>query len=247
MDPVKFADLAEALAWQLGELRHEKWAVGEQGVNHTHAVLCGPGKARLSLGWNAREGKLRVSGLGPDGRAFKRWSVNVDPQRGLLAIGRDIDRRLISAGYADDLVVALAKKAERDAEYSRRQKRQITRHALHRLAMSGDDVTSQETRDIARAALADMDGQDRQQPRDILARFPVQPGLDAVVEDSTNVLLELRTFNGTELIGRTGPLNRADVARAMELAWIYAEAARADAESLRLAHLAARQRGDSSV
>lgn len=122
MDQVKFEDLARSLAWQLGELRSETWAAELRSETHGH--LDGPGGASLGVHWYAREGKLIAEGMGPDRRTrnglSKAWQAGVDPQRGLLTIGKDIDRRLISAGYVDDLVVAQAKKAERDAADARR-------------------------------------------------------------------------------------------------------------------------------
>lgn len=124
------------------------------------------------------------------------------------------------------------------AEYTRRVLRQVTEVALRRLAETTHDA---EIRARARAALAQLNHEPAP-PRDILQRFPVQPGLDVVVEDSTNILLELRTFTGTELIGRTEPVNRNALSVALVQAEHFAEVTREDAEALRLAHLAARQR-----
>jgi hypothetical protein len=113
-DRKQFADLAARLAWQLGELRHETWTVACQDYDFI-AQLAGPGDARLGLHWLNRAKRLRVSGLDPDGlAAFRRRVITVDPSRGLLIITKDVNRRLIAAGYVDDLLAAKAKKAARD-------------------------------------------------------------------------------------------------------------------------------------
>jgi hypothetical protein len=124
MDAERFTDLIKALAWELGQLRRESWTWPPQTAHATYTTLA-CGNAMLSLSWNSRAGKLHVAGLGPDGHVLARygaprgnpltWSVNVDPDRGAPALARDINRRILAAGYADDLLAARAKAAERAA------------------------------------------------------------------------------------------------------------------------------------
>ena len=97
-------------------------------------------------------------------------------------------------------------------EYTARERRQITRHALHRLAMASEAEASAETRDIARAELQRLyrqdDKPDLREP--YVARFTVQPGVHLTVDASHNIILEVRTPDEAELLAAY-PLT--DVAR----------------------------------
>ena len=87
-------------------------------------------------------------------------------------------------------------------EYTARERRQITRHALHRLAMASEAEASAETRDIARAELQRLyrqdDKPDLREP--YVARFTVQPGVHLTVDASHNIVLEVRTPDEAELL-----------------------------------------------
>lgn len=89
--------------------------------------------------------------------------------------------------------------------------------------------------DRLRAAL---DGLVPDPGRDVIWRREVQPGLAVLVEDSTNVLLELSQPSTGTVRGRSGPLNFDDLANALILARAFA-AATVDAEDqARAGHLA---------
>lgn len=122
-------------------------------------------------------------------------------------------------------------------ECTRRELRNVTRLALQRTAQDGG--VAWEDRSRARAALAQLDGQAKPGLRDIIWQTQVQPGLRVVVEDSTNILLELRAgVNDGELIGRTNPLGISALMEALTLARLAADQARDDAEQERLRGLA---------
>lgn len=119
MDTAEFADLAKDLAARLGDLRGEQWTAEPDERYQAGAVLA-HGIARLHVSWDHRERKLRVAGLGPDGSQLGRWSINANPERGAAVVAKDIARRILGAGYLDDLLVARAKKADRDERDAKR-------------------------------------------------------------------------------------------------------------------------------
>jgi len=113
----ELAALAAEVASVLTDLRREPWAVAEQPAARAPTVrLAGPGHAALDLsfGWWAT-GKLTIDGVFPDGITHKGFSANVSPGRGATAIARDANRRVINAGYLDELASAVARKTEQDA------------------------------------------------------------------------------------------------------------------------------------
>ena len=119
MDAARFADLAHALAWQLGQLRQEEWTAQLDERGGTYAVLV-TGIARLSISWSARQRKLTVSGHYPEGTGGEAFQARVDPQRGLLTIAKDINRRILNAGYLGVLAHAVERKATMDATEAER-------------------------------------------------------------------------------------------------------------------------------
>lgn len=125
------------------------------------------------------------------------------------------------------------------SEYTRRQLRDITRLALQRLASGAGLVApTGDVRDKARAALAQLNHETSAEPRETIWRMQVQPHLWVVVEDSTNVLLEVRGgLNDGELIARTEPVNKAELDSALVVAYTHAEQAREADEDERMRHL----------
>jgi hypothetical protein len=113
MDSVDFDRLAKGLAAELGTLRSEEWTVTADETADARAVLAG-GIARLSVSLGWRTGRLRVRGLDADGNVFRTWDITASPDRGAPAIAKDVNRRILAAGYADDLIVARAKKTARE-------------------------------------------------------------------------------------------------------------------------------------
>jgi hypothetical protein len=117
MNRAEFADLADDIARELGRLRGEEWTAQQDERYETGAVLAG-GIARLRISGNYRTGRLNVAGLGPDGIGRtglqRTWDISVNPDRGAPAVAKDVNRRILGAGYADDLLVARARKAEHD-------------------------------------------------------------------------------------------------------------------------------------
>jgi hypothetical protein len=80
---------------------------------------------------------------------------------------------------------------------------------------------------------AALDGRPRPARREIIWREQVQPGLAVLVEDSTNILLELSTPQG-QVLGRSEPVNRAALAQSVGNAHVAATVARDRAEDDRL-------------
>jgi hypothetical protein len=113
MNHAEFAGLATDLAAELGKLRSEDWTAELAGGRDTWATLA-CGTARLTVTWYTREARLVIYGLDPDGRYLSPHRITVNPARGAAAIARDVSRRILAAGYADDLLVAIARKAEKD-------------------------------------------------------------------------------------------------------------------------------------
>jgi hypothetical protein len=113
MDHTEFAGLATDLAAELARLRSEDWTAELAGGDTWATLACGT--ARVTVTWYAREARLVIYGLDPDGRYLSPYRITVNPARGALAVAKDVSRRILAAGYADDLLAAIAKKAERDA------------------------------------------------------------------------------------------------------------------------------------
>jgi len=111
-------------------------------------------------------------------------------------------------------------------EHTRRELRNITRHALHRLATAPDDLASEDTRETARAALAQLDGRDsRPDPREpYVARWRVQPGLWLTVDASHNIMLEVRSTDEAELLAAYPLTDTARLGQLLELARVAATA-----------------------
>jgi hypothetical protein len=88
-------------------------------------------------------------------------------------------------------------------EPTQRELRSITKHALHRLARHR--LTSDEARELATAALAQLNNQARKpgapDAPDIF-RERVQPGLWLALDASHCIVMEVRTADESELIGR---------------------------------------------
>ena len=61
-----------------------------------------------------------MRGKYPEGTSGGTYQARVDPQRGLLTIAKDIDRRILGAGYVDDLLAAIEAKRERDEREAKR-------------------------------------------------------------------------------------------------------------------------------
>jgi hypothetical protein len=118
----ELAELADGVAGDLGTLRHEGWKTEIPERTRPSLVYLAHGIARLSLSLSYRDDRLHVYGLGPDGHFLDKgqrrsqgiWSISANPARGSLAIAKDINRRIISAGYVDDLLAAVERKRERD-------------------------------------------------------------------------------------------------------------------------------------
>ena len=77
--------------------------------------------------------------------------------------------------------------------------------------------------------------------REIVHRFPVQPGLNVAIEDSLCILLEVTTPDGSEVIARSGVLSNCDDLKdALDLARVWVAGAESDADSARMRALADR-------
>lgn len=116
MTQEEFETLAGQVAAELGKLRGEEWGVTRPGYPGKYgADLNGPGstRLRLSAGWDG-EGKVSISTLYPEGTSGRTWRANVNPARGPQVIAREANRRVIGAGYLDDLEQAKDRKEQQD-------------------------------------------------------------------------------------------------------------------------------------
>lgn len=118
MTPEQILYQAEQLAKQLGYVRHEmgQWEVistdppehGNPGVTIGHSA----GIARLHVG--VHDGRWQVAGVGPDGWSMRRlwratFALEPDgrwPAWDQLRIAREVDRRVLVAGYLDEVLLA---------------------------------------------------------------------------------------------------------------------------------------------
>ncbi len=132
MDRGKFRELGAGVARELGALRSETWTVTEQEhAREFGLTLNGPGQARLSMliGWRG-EGKVAIGSIYPEGTGGLYFQANIDPARGALVIAKEANRRVIAAGYADALLVALERKREQDEREAARSARMAEVAAL---------------------------------------------------------------------------------------------------------------------
>jgi hypothetical protein len=114
-------NLVVEVAIELGKLRGETWQAaggadpGQSGRGEY--TLTGPGQARLALDFNvySDDSKLTIQALYPEGTGGRIFSANVNPERGARTIAREASRRVLAAGYADELLTVLARKAEQEA------------------------------------------------------------------------------------------------------------------------------------
>lgn len=124
MDKIRFSQLAGQVAANLGLLRDETWTAGEGPYGREYSqLLTGPGQARLHLDmyWTG-EGKVTVTGQYPEGAPGGRrtYQAGVSPDRGAAVIAREANRRVIAAGYADDLLLAIEAKRQADRRAAER-------------------------------------------------------------------------------------------------------------------------------
>lgn len=134
-------------------------------------------------------------------------------------------------------------------EPTQRELRDITKHALHRLAAAPDYLASQETREKAHAALVQLDSQDKDRPdlrEPYIYRVAIQPGLHLVVDASHNILLECRTADESELLAAYALSGVMGMINQLELCRMARDAAEQDADDARRAGLADGQRDSTS-
>ena len=108
--------LASNIGVQFYELRREDWRT-DSGPDERRGVrLVGPGQIALNLTCDDRTGgQLHVTGLFPDGTwGYKSWTANMNPAKPPRVLAREIERRVIAAGYVDDLLVAVERKRAAD-------------------------------------------------------------------------------------------------------------------------------------
>jgi hypothetical protein len=109
-------------------------------------------------------------------------------------------------------------------EHTQRELRDVTRLALQRLA--DDRHADADTRYRALAARAQLTGRDREPGTQDIYREHVQPGLWLALDASHCIVLEMRTADEAQLIGRVALSDCDRVTHAM----MNARVARADAE-----------------
>jgi hypothetical protein len=106
---------------ELGERRHEAWAVEAPDEAYVRPVVIASGIARLKLSYGYEaEGKVTVSGEFPAGFGHKTFAMNADPSRGPRIVAAEADRRVIAAGYVDELLVVNERKAVSDERNAKR-------------------------------------------------------------------------------------------------------------------------------
>lgn len=110
MDLEEFTQLVKFTARCLTGQGKGEWTVTEIDGDHSwpQALLSGPDHAQLKIkfGWRA-EGKVTVYGMMPSKYGHDRYEyskhANVAPQRGGKAIAGETRRRVLDAGYLDEL------------------------------------------------------------------------------------------------------------------------------------------------
>lgn len=130
MTPERVMEHATNLARRLGDVRSEEWSVlGTDPPEHVNpGVFIGQGNARLHVG--VSQGRWTVRGEGPDGyRLPTDWRASFAlepdgrwPAWDSLRIAREVNRRILAAGYADELLVVLYRKGEDERELAERMR-----------------------------------------------------------------------------------------------------------------------------
>jgi hypothetical protein len=112
---------AAKVAAELGARRNEAWAVEVPEEPYVRSVVITTGIARLKLSYDSMAAeKVNVSGGFPDGFGHKTFAANVDPARGPHMVAAEAERRVLAAGYADELLVVLERKRVSDEHNANR-------------------------------------------------------------------------------------------------------------------------------
>jgi hypothetical protein len=127
MDHKEMAALGAGTAAWLGQMRGESWKVGDSNAgadtDFPWVDIANPGNGavlRLIWGLHAEE-RVTVEGRYPEGIAHAVRRANVDPGRGAMTVAREANRRVLLAGYLDDLPAVLARKAAQDRREAARE------------------------------------------------------------------------------------------------------------------------------
>lgn len=121
------ADLGEGVAQRLSQARGETWRVTasspDDGRAYPDVVISqqgGPAALKLIWGWYS-PGKVTVVGLLPEGVPGRSYRANVDQYRAVAALVTAAGKRVLQAGYLDDLPGLVASKARRDETFAKRR------------------------------------------------------------------------------------------------------------------------------
>jgi hypothetical protein len=106
-----------ALALSLSELTGQRWAASTKGGWGT--TLSGPGQAQLTA--ELCEGRVYIDGNFPGGFGpAKCYRITVSQDKSAPAVARDIQRRLLNAGYTEALASAIESKAAKERREAER-------------------------------------------------------------------------------------------------------------------------------
>jgi len=120
MDMTQMEQLATEVAYELGLLRGEGWVLHRMGKpddTWPSAYLAGEDGALLLLQYaDVPAARVTATGLFPDGTTmFGVHRASVNPDRGTAVLAREVDRRVLQAGYLEMLPSALAQHRRREA------------------------------------------------------------------------------------------------------------------------------------
>lgn len=102
-----------ALALSLSELTGQRWVASSQRGYGT--TLSGPGQAKLTA--ELYDGRVYIDGNFPKGYGpAKCFRITVSQDKSAPAVARDIQRRLLNAGYTEALAAAIESKAARERQ-----------------------------------------------------------------------------------------------------------------------------------
>jgi hypothetical protein len=120
-------DLGKGVAAELSRLRGEGWTAVNLSPDDTRGypsveLTEAKSRARVKLiyGWHST-GKVTATGEFPEGTGTRSdYRANIDPDRGAVVIGREVNRRVLEGGYLDSLPLALERKELQDAKAARK-------------------------------------------------------------------------------------------------------------------------------
>jgi hypothetical protein len=120
-------DLGKGAAAELSRLRGEGWTAVNLSPDDTRGypsveLTEAKSRARVKLiyGWHST-GKVTAVGEFPEGTGTRsNYRANIDPDRGAVVIGREVNRRVLEGGYLDSLPLMLERKEKQEASAARK-------------------------------------------------------------------------------------------------------------------------------